>query len=199
MSNVKSQRSNVNCFIMKIIRSDDNLTMIGGISAILCGLFDILGGMAFLTGYYVPQIPSLVWVAPFTFSNVLILFPIITISHKLIEEGGCVIKAGYIMSIGGLILAFVGFFAPSGFVIYLFGIFMLTLANMQNRQVTEAGMWLWFICIFISLGLSYLNIPLVRMGIFPAIEAVPLIWIGLSLLQENRGLRSRETNLISEH
>ena len=168
---------------METLRQYDNITRIGGISAILIGVFNILGGTIVILAFFIPVIPSLAWGTFFTFSVVLTVFPLIAISYRLLDGGGALVKAAYILSLAGLLLGLSGFFSPSGWAIYLFGIFLLAAANMENRQVSRGAMWLWFFCIAISIGISFLNIPLLSRGIFPVISAAPIIWIGLSLLQ----------------
>ena len=73
---------------MEIMNQNNSITRIGGISAILCGLSNILGGILVIIAFYIPAIPSLSWGIIFTFSNILIVFPIIAISVKLSDNGG---------------------------------------------------------------------------------------------------------------
>ena len=171
---------------MEMIKQNDNITRIGGISAIICGVCNILGGLMVIFAFFIPVIPSLAWGALFTFSMVLIVFPLIAISYRLFDGGSSLAKAAYVVTLTGLLLGLSGFFSPLGWVIYIFGFLLLAAANMQNRQVSMGAMWLWFFCIVISIGTSFLNIPLLSRGIFPVISAAPIIWIGMSLLQINK-------------
>jgi len=171
---------------METIRQVDTITRIGGISAIICGVCNILGGSLVILAFSVPGIPSLAWSVFFTFSMVLTVFPLIAISYRLFYGGGSLVVAAYILSLFGLVLGLAGFFSPSGWVIYLFGFLLLAIANMENRQVNRGAMWLWFFCILISFGTSFLNIPVLSSGLSPLISAVPIIWIGLSLLQTSK-------------
>jgi len=166
---------------MDPLRSEISILRIGAISAIICGLCDILGGFLVIISFFIPVIPSLVWGIVFAIANVLLIFPIIAISLLLSEKGGCMIKAGYILSITGLLFALSGFFPPSGWLVFLIGIFILTLVNMNYRKVSRTAMWLWFISILVSLGLVYLDIPLLNRGVMPILSSIPLIWIGISL------------------
>lgn len=168
---------------MEIIRKVDTITRIGGISAVTCGVCNILGGSLVILTIAIPGIPSLAWSVFFTFSLVLTVFPLIAISYRLFYGGGSLVIAAYILSLFGLILGLAGFFSPSGWIIYIFGFLLLAIANMENRQVNSVAMWLWFFCILFSFGTSFLSISVLSSGLAPLISAVPIIWIGFSLLQ----------------
>jgi len=173
--------------MMEIINDNVSITKIGGIASIMSGLCSILGGTLVITAFFIPAIPSLTWGIVFTFRNVLIVFPIIAISYKLSDNGGCLVKAAYISSLSGLLLGLAGFFSPSGWVIYMLGILLLAIANMKNRYVSRTALWLWFFFIIVSMGITYLNIPLIGSGVFPLISGIPIIWVGLNLVQADKG------------
>jgi phosphoglycerol transferase MdoB-like AlkP superfamily enzyme len=149
-----------------------------GIASAACGF---AGALTATAATLFPVIPALSYAILFMAANVLLIFLLMGIYGCQIEESGRTGLVGFVLAVIGLLLALARFFSPLGWLLFLIGVYMLSLANTQAGKVRPWAMWLWTVAILISIGLPYAGIWPLTLVLCPLLNACAKFQIGRDL------------------
>jgi hypothetical protein len=154
---------------------------LSGTAAVASAAFDVAGALAAAAAALFPVIPALSYAILFMAANVLLAFLLMGVYGCQIEESGRTGLVGFVLSVVGLMLALARFFSPLGWLLFLIGVYVLSLANTRAGKVRPWAMWLWTVAILVSIGLPYAGIWPLTLVLCPLLTALAKFQIGRDL------------------
>jgi hypothetical protein len=146
----------------------------------LSGAFDLIAALVIVVGISVPGVPEAAVGGSLLAANVLVVFALMGIYACQVEGVGALGLWGFVLAVGGLLLALANFFAPSGSLLALLGLFLLAIANQRAGKLPGGGMWLWLAGALASNVAGLLRIfILISLGL--ALTGVGRLWVGYTL------------------
>ena len=158
----------------------ERIFRMGGSAGIASGVLFILSALALFLSVLVTGIPELVFITLVLFANVLIVFMLIAIYLVQIKEIGNMAVAGFVLSMIGLLLDLANFFDPLGTILFIVGLALLAVANMNTARLPNIAMWSWVAVAILSLLFMILGWRLL-IGLALILSGGIRIWLGVVL------------------